>query len=156
MAKHKKKAKTANARAQAAVKAVAPEAINAEEKEEEAKAPERAYTLRKLTDGDLLLLLRILRKLGLKSFKGAFKQLSDGKSVKEVGVDVVLDMADIMIEALDSENAAADIYALYADLSGIAADEIRKMEFGTLPLMIYDSFQEAKNAAFFRVLARLL
>lgn len=117
---------------------------------------ERKYTLRRFNDGDLLPLLRILRKLGLKSFKSAFKQFSEGKNVKEVGVDVVLDMADIMIDALDTQHAAEEIYNLYSGLSGIPAEDIKKMEFGTLPMMIYDSFREAADTSFFRVLTKLL
>jgi hypothetical protein len=41
-------------------------------------------------------------------------------------------------------------------LSGIPVDEIKQKEFGTLPLMIYDSFNEMKNTAFFKVLFKLL
>ncbi len=117
---------------------------------------EKPYTLRNFKDGDLIPLLRILRKLGLKSFKKAFLQITDGKSIKEVGIDVVIDMADIMIEALDSEKAADDIYNLYSSLSGIPVKDIKEMEFGTLPMMILDSFQAARNTTFFMVLAKLL
>lgn len=120
------------------------------------EASGRPYTLRDLKDGDLLPLLRILRKMGLKSFKKAFMQIAEGKNVKEIGVDVVIDMADIMIEALDSEKAADDIYALCESLSGIPQEDIREMEFGTVPMMILDIVQGAKNATFFKVLAKLL
>ena len=116
---------------------------------------ERNYTLRKLKDGDLMSLLRILRKLGLKEFKDIVKMASDGKSVEEIGVAALLNVADKMIESLD-QGAGDEIYSFYADLSGIPADEIKEMEFGTLPLMIYDSFSEVKNASFFKVLAKLL
>ncbi len=116
---------------------------------------ERNYTLRKLKDGDLMPLLRILRKLGLKEFKGVVKMASDGKSVQEIGVAALLNIADKMIESLDS-GAGDEIYSFYSDMSGIPADEIKEMEFGTLPLMIYDSFSEVKNASFFKVLAKLL
>lgn len=116
---------------------------------------ERNYTLRKLKDGDLMSLLRILRKLGLKEFKDVVKMASDGKSVEEIGVAALLNVADKMIESLD-QGAGDEIYSFYSDLSGIPADEIKEMEFGTLPLMIYDSFSEVKNASFFKVLAKLL
>ncbi|MBO7222169.1 MAG: hypothetical protein J6V37_03855 [Clostridia bacterium] len=118
-------------------------------------ANERNYTLRKLKDGDLMSLLRILRKLGLKEFKDVVKMASDGKSVEEIGVAALLNVADKMIESLD-QGAGDEIYSFYSDLSGIPADEIKEMEFGTLPLMIYDSFAEVKNASFFKVLAKLL
>lgn len=116
---------------------------------------ERTYTLRKLKDGDLFPLLQLFRKIGLKDFKGALMQVSDGKSVKEIGASVILEMADIIIENIGGE-AGEDIYAFYAGLSGIPADEIKEMEFGTLPLMIFDSFDEVRNTSFFKVLSKLL
>lgn len=117
---------------------------------------ERAYTLRKLKDGDLMPLLRILRKLGLKEFKDVVQMAAEGKSAQEVGISAFLTIADKMIESLDTHGAGDEIYSFYSDLSGIPVDEIKEMEFGTLPLMIYDSFSEVKNASFFTVLAKLL
>ena len=38
----------------------------------------------------------------------------------------------------------------------VAVEEIKELEFGTLPLMIYDSFSEVKNTSFFKVFAKLL
>lgn len=116
---------------------------------------ERPYTLRKLKDGDLFPLLQLFRKIGLKDFKESFVQISYGKSVKEIGALVMLDIADVMIANI-SGPAGDDIYAFWSDISGIPVDEIKEMEFGTLPLMIYDSFNEVKNTAFFKVLSKLL
>ena len=65
-----------------------------------------------------------------------------------------MDMADVLISKIDSHKDA--IYEFYSNLSGIGADDIKEMEFGTLPLMIYDSFNEVKNTAFFKALSRLL
>lgn len=116
---------------------------------------ERPYTLRKLKDGDLFPLLQLLRKIGIKDFKNALMQVSDGKSIKEVGVVVVLDMADTVIANIGGA-AGDDIYAFWSELSGIPVDEIKEMEFGTLPMMIIDSFSEVKNTSFFKVLSKLL
>lgn len=117
---------------------------------------ERAYTLRKLKDGDLMPLLRILRKLGLKEFKTVVMMVADGKDAKEVGVAAFLNIADKMIENLDTQGVGEEIYSFYSEMSGIPVEGIKDMEFGTLPLMIYDSFSEVKNASFFKVLAKLL
>lgn len=117
---------------------------------------ERPYTLRKLKDGDLMPLLRILRKLGLKEFKDVVMKVSEGGSVEEIGVFALLNVADKMIENLDTQHTGDEIYSFYSELSGLAAGEIKEMEFGTLPLMIYDSFSEVKNTSFFKVLAKLL
>ena len=121
--------------------------------EEEVKV--RPYTLRKFKDGDLFPLLNILKKIGIKDCKEAFIQVATGdKTVKQVGIIAAFDMADIFIGNLPK--AETEIYALYADMAGITVEQIKEMEFGTLPLMIYDSFHEVKNTSFFKVLSRLL
>lgn len=116
---------------------------------------ERPYTLRKLKDGDLIPLLGLLRKLGLKDFKDVIMKAASGGDVREIGVDALLNIGDVIIANLEGEAGEA-VYDFYASLSGIPADELKEMEFGTLPLMIYDSVSEAKNSSFFRVLAKLL
>ena len=115
---------------------------------------EKPYTLRKFKDGDLFPLLQILKKIGIREYKDAFVQVASGKSLESVGMDVAFDMAEVLIGNLPK--AEAEIYALYADMSGIPAEEIKEMEFGTLPMMIVDSFKEVKNTGFFKVLAKLL
>lgn len=129
------------------------ETAEIEEKVDE--AIERPYTLRKFKDGDLFPLLQIFKKIGIKDCKEAFIQLASGeKTIKQIGILASFDLADILIGNLAKvEN---ELYALYADMSGIPADEIREMEFGTLPLMIIDSFKEVRNTAFFKVLSKLL
>lgn len=128
--------------------------ISEEVKETKEEAVERPYTLRKLKDSDLFPLLQLLRKIGLKDFKEAFSQVAEGNDVRDIGIDVVLSMADKIICNLDI--AQNEIYALWSNLSGIPVDEMKEMEFCTLPLMIYDSFNEVKNTAFFKVLSKLL
>ncbi|GFI18889.1 hypothetical protein IMSAGC009_04068 [Lachnospiraceae bacterium] len=116
---------------------------------------ERPYTLRRLKDGDLFPLLKILKKIGIRDCKEAFIQVASGeKSVKEIGVMASFDITDILIGNL--AKAEDEIYELWSDLSGIPAGEMKDMEFGTLPLMIMDTFSEARNTVFFRVLSRFL
>ena len=43
-----------------------------------------------------------------------------------------------------------------APAGGKTVQEIKDMEFGTLPLMIVDSFSEVKNTSFFKVLSKFL
>lgn len=149
----------------------------AEVKEVVEEVVERPYTLRKLMDADLFPLLQLLRKLGFKDVKetatAAFaearknnkidlnayeteeeKEKALDKFKNAVGVDIALGMADMLISKLDTHSN--DIYEFFSNLAGVSADEIKKMEFGTLPLMIYDSFSEVKNTAFFKVLTKLL
>ena len=116
---------------------------------------ERPYTLRKFNDGDLFPILKILKKIGIKDCKEAFVQVASGeKTLKEIGILASFDLADILIGNLTK--VEEEVYFLYSDMSGLAADEIRAMEFGTLPLMIMDSFNEVKNTSFFKVLSKLL
>lgn len=130
------------------------EKIETEELETE-EVIERPYTLRKLKDGDLIPLLGLFRKLGLKSFKDVVVKASNGGDIEKIGVEALLDIGDVMIEHLETDAGPA-IYAFYADMSGLTVEDIKEMEFGTLPMMIYDSFSEVKNSSFFKVLAKLL
>lgn len=116
---------------------------------------ERPYTLRKLKDSDLMPVLRLFRKLGLKDFKDVFIRATDSEDAEEVGKLVAIDIADMVIEKI-SGGFGEEIYSFWSELSGIPVEEIKEMEFGTLPLMIYDSFNEVKNTAFFKVLFKLL
>lgn len=116
---------------------------------------ERPYTLRKLKDGDLIPLLGLFRKLGLKDFKDTIVKATNGGNVQEIGVEALLNIGDVVISNLET-SAGDAIYDFYSSMSGIPVDEMKEMEFGTLPMMIYDSFSEVKNSSFFRVLAKLL
>ncbi|MBD5550480.1 MAG: hypothetical protein HDQ96_04790 [Lachnospiraceae bacterium] len=116
---------------------------------------ERQYTLRRLKDGDLFPLLKILKKIGIRECKDAFIMMtSEEKTLEQIGIEVVLDMADILIGNL--EKVEKEIYEMWSDISGISVEEMKDMEFGTLPLMIIDTFSEAGNTSFFRVLSRFL
>ncbi len=127
----------------------------APEVEETEEIIERPYTLRKMKDGDLFPLLGLFRKLGLNDFKDVIFKAANGGSAAEIGVATVLNMADVVISKLESD-PGQDIYRFYASLSGLTVEGIKEMEFGTLPLMVYDSFNEVKNTSFFKVLSKLL
>ena len=116
---------------------------------------ERPYTLRKLKDSDLFQLLKILKKIGIKDCKEAFIQVASGeKTLKQIGILASFDIADILIGNL--AKAEEETYKMWSDISGIPVEEMKDMEFGTLPLMIMDTFSEARNTSFFRVLSKLL
>lgn len=114
----------------------------------------RPYQLRKLKDGDLFPLLVILRKIGLAEFKDILLSISVFEKEEKIGYNFVMDIAMVMIEHLPA--AEKEIYDLWADISGIPAEEIKKMDFGTLPLMIMDTFKGVRNFAFFKVLFKSL
>ena len=116
---------------------------------------ERPYTLRKLKDRDLFPLLKILKKIGIKDCKEAFIQVASGeKTLKQIGIMASFDIADILIGNL--AKVEEETYEMWSDISGISVEEMKEMEFGTLPLMIMDTFSEARNTSFFRVLSKFL
>jgi len=131
------------------------EDIDTDEEELVEEVIEKPYTLRGLKDRDLFPLLQILKKIGIKDFKEAFFQVASGeKTMKEIGIMATIDMADILIGNIGK--AEAEIYALWSDISDIPVEELREMEFGTLPMMIFDTFRGVKNLSFFKVLSKLL
>lgn len=133
---------------------VEPECTEMEDAEPEEEI-ERKYTLRRLKDRDLFPLLKILKKIGIRDYKEAFIQVVSGeKSVEDIGVMTCIDMADTLIEHLPK--ILEDAYELWADISGIPAEEIKNMEFGTLPLMIMDTFSAERDTSFFRVLSKFI
>lgn len=116
---------------------------------------ERLYTLRKLKDRDLFSLLKILKKIGIKDCKEAFIQVASGeKTLKQIGIMASFDIADILIGNL--AKVEEETYEMWSDISGIPVEEMKDMEFGTLPLMIMDTFSEVRNTSFFRVLSKFL
>lgn len=129
--------------------------MSKETKEVTEEIIERPYELRKLKDGDLIPLLGLFRKLGLKDFKDTIVKAANGGNVQEIGIEALLNIGDVVIANLETDAGDA-IYDFYSSMSGIPVEEIKDMEFGTLPMMIYDSFSEVKNSSFFRVLAKLL
>lgn len=123
----------------------------AEEVTEEVKP----YKLRSLKDKDFYPMLDIITATLPDDLADVFVQLATGeKSVDEIGGMVVYKIA---VSVLKNVSAIPDkIYPLLSDLSGIPADEIPEMPFGTTPSMIWDIIADAKNASFFRALSKLL
>ena len=107
-----------------------------------------SYTLRPLRDEDLYPVLAIIGKVFPDDLQAAFVDVVTGeKSVEEVGYDVAYKLCVAVVKNLHT--VGDDVYALLADLSGIPADVIRKMKFGTTPKMIWDLYHEVKNLDFF-------
>ena len=127
-----------------------PEAV-AETPAEEILKP---YTLRRLKDRDLFPILHVIAEVFPDDLSGAFVDIASGnKSVSEVGMAVV---GKLIIAILKNINKVHDdLYALLSDVSGIPAEEIEEMEFGTTPRMIWDIVKNEKNASFFKELSKL-
>lgn len=120
----------------------------------EKKIFERPYTLRPLCDEDLYPVLEIVSKVFPDDLHDAFVYVASGqKSIKEVGYDVAYRLVAAVIKNL--HKVGDEVYAFLSDVSGIPAEKIRKMPFGTSPRMIWDIFREAKNADFFQEFSEL-
>lgn len=122
---------------------------------EEVTEEVKPYKLRSLKDKDFYPMLDIITATLPDDLADVFVQLATGeKSVDEIGGMVVYKIA---VSVLKNVSAIPDkIYPLLSDLSGIPADEIPEMPFGTTPSMIWDIVVDAKNASFFRALSKLL
>lgn len=128
------------------------ETMTKETTTEEAVKP---YTLRDLKDKDLFPMLDIITAVIPEDLSDVFAQIvTKEKSVQEVGG---IALYKIVVAVLKNISKVHDqLYSLLSDLSGIPADEIPEMEFGTTPMMIWDVVGNAKNASFFKVLSKLL
>lgn len=122
---------------------------------EEVTEEVKPYKLRSLKDKDFYPMLDIITATLPDDLADVFVQLATGeKTVDEIGGMVVYKIA---VSVLKNVSAIPDkIYPLLSDLSGIPADEIPEMQFGTTPSMIWDIVADAKNASFFRALSKLL
>lgn len=131
-------------------KEIVMEEINAEE-----TATAKLYKLRSLKDRDFFPMLDIISTVLPDDLSEIFVQMVTGeKSVNEIGGMVVY---KIVIAVLKNVSTMPEkIYPLLSDLSGIPADEIPDMPFGTTPGMIWDIVKDAKNASFFKELSKLL
>lgn len=116
---------------------------------------ERPYTLRRLKDKELFPVLGIISEVFPDDLSPIFIKLATKeKNVREVGA---LASVKIVLAILKNMNKVQDeVYALLSEVSGIPAEEIGEMEFGTTPMMIWDIVNNEKNVGFFKVLSKLL
>ena len=114
----------------------------------------KAYELRGLKDKDLFPMLDIITDILPDDLESIFIQLVTGeKTIEQIGGVAVY---KIVIAVLKNVSTMPDkIYPLLSDLSGMPADEIPNMPFGTTPGMIWDIVKDAKNASFFKELSKL-
>lgn len=125
------------------------------EKENIEMTEAKPYKLRSLKDKDFYPMLDIVTATLPDDMADIFNQLvTGGKTLDEIGGMAVYKIA---VAVLRNVSTMPDkIYPLLSDLSGIPADDIPEMPFGTTPSMIWDIVSDAKNASFFRELSKLL
>lgn len=114
---------------------------------------ERPYTLRKLDDSDLWPILDIIGKVLPEDLAPIFAQVMNGtKKLEEVGYAVATRL--VMAVLRNIKLVHDEVYTFLSSVSGIPADEIPKMGFGTTPMMIWDIINAEKNAGFFGEFSR--
>lgn len=115
---------------------------------------EKPYTLRRLNDEDLFAVVEIIGIALPEEAKAAFAQaVTDGNVVKRGGM-VAFDIVKFIMKNIKS--CKNEVYSLLSDLSGIPADEIKKMPFGTTPKMLKEIFENEKDTDFFTEVSKLL
>ena len=117
------------------------------------KTPEREYTLRRLKDRDLYPMLDIIGKVMPEDVAPIVKDIiTHEKSLDELGGVVLFKVVTAVLRNIPQVHD--ELYSLLSDLSGIPAEEIGEMKFGTTPMMIWDIVSDVKNADFFEVVSR--
>ena len=115
---------------------------------------EKPYNLRRLKDSDLFPILKIVAEVFPDDLASVLMQItSKEKTVNEVGVVVITKLVLAALKNIDKVHD--DLYSLLSDVSGIPANEIEEMPFGTTPMMIWDIVKNEKNVGFFKVLSKL-
>lgn len=128
--------------------------MSKQEIREQEETMAKPYTLRRLVDRDLFPILGIISEVFPDDLAKVFVQLSTKeKSVQEVGAMAVMKMVLAVLKNMDK--VQDDVYALLSDVSGIPAEDIKNMEFGTTPMMLWDIVDNEKNCGFFKVLSKL-
>lgn len=114
---------------------------------------ERPYTLRRLKDKDMWPVLNIIGQVFPGDLSSEFALMMTGEmSLDQVGAEVAVKLGVSVIRNMGIVHD--DVYALLADVSGIPAEEIQEMEFGTTPMMIWDIIKNEKNVSFFEVVSK--
>ena len=128
--------------------------MSKQEIREQEEVMDKPYTLRRLVDRDLFPILGIISEVFPDDLAKIFVQLSTKeKSVQEVGAMAVMKMVLAVLKNMDK--VKDEVYNLLSDVSGIPAEDIQNMEFGTTPNMIWDIVNNEKNNGFFKVLSKL-
>lgn len=125
---------------------------------------EKPYTLRRLNDEDLFTVVEIIGVALPEEAKQAFAQKfagtnnADGENnvnkIEKRGAMIGFDIVKYIMKNIKA--CKNEVYSLLSDLSGIPADEIRTMPFGTTPKMLKEIFENEKDSDFFTEVSKLL
>lgn len=105
----------------------------------------KKYELRTLKSTDLFAVIKLVKKIGLDNVAKAFEsenivQLAKSGDEAQVGMAVVLDIAQVVIDRLN--DCEKEIYDLLAQVSNLSAKEIKDLEMDIFVEMLIDLIQK--------------
>ncbi len=119
-----------------------------------------AYTLRNLKADDTFLMLKIIKKIGIKEIKACFEapEVKDAinkavsgngeTDVTDVGMGVAFEIASVIVSNLPE--CREEIYQLLSTLSGMKREEIADMPMTDFVGMIVDVIRKEEFKDFFQ------
>lgn len=114
---------------------------------------EKPYTLRDLTDEDMYPVIDIIATVFPEDLTPIIMKVMSGeKKIDELGAVAVIQIVRAILKNIGV--IRDDLYAFLSGVSGVPADDIRKMPFGTTPMMIWDIVNKVKGADFFKVVSK--
>lgn len=127
------------------------------------------YTLRKLITADLFTMSKIISKIGISQMKNCLhsegvaellntmktedKNDKNDKLVYQVGIEVVLEIANIIISKLST--CEEELYEFLANLSGTDKETIRTLDITIFLEMVIDVVKKEEFVSFTQVAFKL-
>lgn len=119
---------------------------------------EKTYTLRKLKADDTFLMLKLIKKIGIKEIKNCFESPDvkeaiangvDGETnFAAVGMTVALEIASLVVSNL--ADCREEVYQLLSALSGMKREEIAEMPLADFMGMIVEVIKKEEFRDFFQ------
>lgn len=114
------------------------------------------YTFRKLTSADIFPVCGILKKIGIKEIKTAFKDndisalMRGGKvDVEAVGMGVMMDIIGIVISNIPS--CEKEIYTFVSSITGMKVEELKALKMAEFTDIVIQIIQLDDFKDFFKV-----
>ena len=120
------------------------------------------YTFRKLNATDTFLMFKILGKIGINEFSGAFGKdsvkelIASSKGTKNaltvVGISVALEVASVIIGNLPK--CEKEVYEMLSNTSNLTVDEVKALDFATFTEMVIDFIKKEEFKDFIKVVSK--
>lgn len=129
------------------------------------EAAVKPYKFRMLEASDVFLMSKIIGAIGVNEFAACFDKegikdmiakmaKNSGKdSVNIAGAAVFLEIANVIFKNLPK--CEADIYQMLANVSGMTATQVKKLDFITFTEMVIDFIRKEEFRDFIKVVSRL-